>query len=135
MATGTTRRRASNSDPKPEPVEGNESEAKDENENPDPGEGDGSGNESEGHGEDEGAESGALVNPTALLQRAAEAEANSDRKPPMATWGQFNYLSYLIMRVILGFTEDQANEARTRHGASGLISTLVDEGKQKGIVS
>lgn len=109
MGTTATRRRSSTSDPKPNPVEGNDG--------------------------DEGAESGALVNPTALLQRAAEAEANSDRKPPMATWGQFNYLSYLIMRVILGFSEDQANEARTRHGASGLISTLVDEGKEKGIVS
>lgn len=88
-------------------------------------------------GEDEHTDenSGALVvNPAALLARGAEAEANSDRKPPMATWGQMNFLLYLTLRVVLGFTEEQANEARTRSGASGLISTLKADGVKMGIV-
>lgn len=93
------------------------------------------GSEDEGEGDNEPDTSGAVVNPSALLARAQEAEANSDRKPPMATWGQLNFLLYLTLRVVLGFDEDQANEARTRSGASGLISTLKDDGVKQGIIT
>lgn len=125
MATGTRRKRADDT-PKPEPTEGDNPEPSEENPN---------GPEGEGEGDDHtGDESGAMVDPSALLASAREAEANSDRLPPRATWGQMNFLLHLVLRVILGFSEEESVEARSRQGASGLISTLKAQGVEQGII-